>query len=120
MTLAEIKTQDWSLSITEAGAVVQDLADIEQCIFLIVTTAKGSDPLRPEFGTNIFKYLDKPVSVVRPNLVREVFDGLRSWETRIEVIAVTCEVETSQIIITIEWRDKRNGKANATVVPYGN
>lgn len=120
MTLADIKTQDWSLSITEAGAVVEDLADIEQCIYLIVTTAKGSDPLRPEFGADIFSYLDKPVNIVRPNVVREVYNAVRTWEPRVEVQSVTCDVAVSQVTITITWRDIRNDKTKVTVIPYGN
>ena len=54
ITLADITSADWSLELGTIGGVVQGIADVEQCLGIIVTTPRGSDPLRPTFGANIW------------------------------------------------------------------
>ena len=50
ITLAEIKSADWSLTLDTAGlpgsgigSVVTGVDDVDQCIAIILTTPKGSD-----------------------------------------------------------------------------
>jgi phage baseplate assembly protein W len=103
MDLNQIKSADWSLSLTTPGAVVEGDADISQCIFIILSTEKGSDPLRPEFGTNIFRFIDAPVNVAAANIVREIIEGVGLWEPRVEVKTVVYAVEDSRLKFTVNW-----------------
>lgn len=67
------------------GEVVNDIDDVNQCVGVILLTPKGSDPLRPTFGSNAHLYLDAPFPVAKPQIVREVFEALSAWEPRIGV-----------------------------------
>lgn len=94
---------DWSMSLTEPGKIVEGLDDIAQCIVIITTTEKGSDPLRPTFGCNILRYLDKPVTVAGPSIVKEIIEGVRAWEKRAKITFITYQIEESNIIFSINW-----------------
>ncbi len=99
VTLDQIVSADWSLMLDRTaaqiglasgiGAVVQGVEDVNQCITIILTTPKGSDPLRPTFGCDLWQYLDVPITLAVPHIVREVTEALTIWEPRIRVIAVT-------------------------------
>jgi uncharacterized protein len=103
MDLNQIKSADWSLSLSTPNAVVEGDADISQCIFIILSTEKGSDPLRPEFGTNIFRFIDKPVNMAAANIVREIIEGVNLWEPRVRVKAVEYAVDDARLKFTVNW-----------------
>ena len=44
------------------GRVVMGVDDVDQCIAIILTTPKGTDVLRPTFGTDLWKYIDAPIN----------------------------------------------------------
>lgn len=91
----------WSLSVTEAGAVVTDLEDIKQCVLLILSTDKGSDPFRPEFGFNIGELLDKPVGFVIPNGKLGILDALTVGEPRITVTRIEHTLDVSHVVFHV-------------------
>ena len=87
------------------GYVVTDVADVEQCIRIILECPRGSDPHRPLFGSLIHQYIDAPINDARPNVVREVFQALRAWEPRIEVIKVTLKLtDDAAMLCEITWQ----------------
>ncbi|MFZ1418252.1 MAG: GPW/gp25 family protein [Burkholderiaceae bacterium] len=88
-----------------SGSLVTDVDDINQCIHIILHTPKSADPLRPTFGCDQDKYLDSPINIARPHLVREITDALRQWEPRIVVTRVSVElVDIAQLAVSIYWR----------------
>jgi phage baseplate assembly protein W len=98
VTFADITSADWSLTLDSTaggvagagiGNVVQGLQDVNQCVRIILTTPKGSDPLRPTFAIDLWKYLDAPISAATPAIVREVTEAIALWEPRIDLIKVT-------------------------------
>ncbi len=101
--LNEIKYVDWQPKLNEIGEVAQGIDDINQCIYIILTTQKGSVPHRPTFGSDIFKYIDYPVQEAVPNIIREVIDAISEWETRIEIENVSAEIDMANVKIKIEW-----------------
>lgn len=112
-------TPDWSLSVADqSGAVVTGDADISQCILLILQTARGSDPLRPEFGTDIAAQLDRPYPVAAALIIAQATVALATYEPRIAVLSVTPAMpENGHIQITVTWRRKKAaGLSNETVV----
>jgi Bacteriophage baseplate protein W len=70
------------------GNVVQGLSDVNQCIRIILTTPKGSDPLRPTFGADVWRYIDAPINAAIPAIVREVTEAVTRWEPRVTVISI--------------------------------
>lgn len=91
ITLADITSADWSLELGTIGGVVQGIADVEQCLGIIVTTPRGSDPLRPTFGADIWRYIDFPIDVALPAIVRELTSAITTWEPRVNLISVTAQ-----------------------------
>ena len=88
VTLSDITSADWSLRLKSIGDVVQGLEDVEQCIAIILTTPKGSDPLRPTFGTDLWRFIDNPIGFAIPAVVREVTGSISMWEPRITLQSV--------------------------------
>ncbi|HKD77359.1 MAG TPA: hypothetical protein VKB76_17775, partial [Ktedonobacterales bacterium] len=78
VTLDDISSADWSLMLDSSslsgkpgsgiGNVVQGVADVNQCITIILTTPLGSDPLLPTFGCDLLSWIDRPVDVATPGL----------------------------------------------------
>lgn len=111
------ETRNWQVSMTDALKRVEGAEDIAQCVYIILTTVPGSDPLRPDFGSFVYQYLDRPMSEAQPMLIYEATTALARWEKRIEVkkcklaaagvdkrtIEITAEVirSAAQITITI-------------------
>lgn len=85
---------------------MQQFADIEQCIRIILGSPLGSDPLRPLFGSRVHDYLDWPLETARPHIVRETVTALAAWEPRIEVVRVTVSRGTpaERGAVLVQWR----------------
>jgi len=94
----------WSPRLGESGEIVTDADDINQCIAIIIQTPKGADPLRPEFGCDILRFIDLPINEARIGIVSEVITALNTWEQRIEIDSVNVEKSgDAEIKITIIW-----------------
>lgn len=101
--LADIQTPHWQPRLGGDG-VAQDLDDIGQAIRVILATPKGSDPLRPQFGSNVHKYLDYPIDRARPHVVRETVEAIQAWETRVSVVRVVVGLaEESALRVRVVW-----------------
>lgn len=132
VTLAEITSADWSpmLDSTAAqlglasgvGAVVQGLDDVNQCITIILSTPKGSDPLRPTFGCDLWQFLDAPLTQATPHIVREVTEALTIWEPRIRVISIIVKLGSNNtqyganLDVNITWQLKLGVRTSPTVL----
>jgi len=81
-------TTNWQVYIKDSSIILRDVDDIAQCVYLILTTIPGTDPLRPLFGSNVYTYIDKPMTSIEPMLVFEVYDSVGRWENRLRVSKV--------------------------------
>jgi phage baseplate assembly protein W len=109
ITLADIKSVDWSIKLGTIGQVVEGIDDVGQCIGIILTTPKGSDPLRPTFGADVWQYIDRPLDLAVPSIVREVTEAITLWEPRVQVLSVSAQPATGnigQLIVTLIWQLK--------------
>lgn len=111
-------TPHWQLALGGEG-VAQQIADIHQCIRIILTTPKGSDPLRPEFGCDAGNFLDLPLDAARPHIVREVRAAL-VWEPRVTVSGVTVsqgkEQSGGHAVVHVAWSLVDMGGGSVTEV----
>ena len=96
-------SQHWQLSQSGNG-ITQGADDIDLCIHNILSTRKGSDVLRPDFGSNHFDYLDTPEDVFVPNVVREITLAIQTWEKRAVVERVRFSGNAPHITMIVEWR----------------
>lgn len=126
MRLADITSADWSLMLDATAAqlglesgignVVQGLADVQQCVVIILTTPPGSDPFRPTFACDLGQFIDMPVSLAYPHIVREVMQALTTWEPRITVLSVQVQPvldstmqSGAHLNISVAWQLKLTG-----------
>lgn len=116
----------WQLALGREG-VVQQFADIEQCVRVILGTPQGSDPLRPLFGSRVHNWLDWPLETARPHIVREVMTALAEWEPRIAVVSVDVRRQATdgnsgeRGYLLISWRvaDDLTGVLSTTKILLG-
>jgi phage baseplate assembly protein W len=78
-------TLNWQVSLSNPNAIVEGVEDIAQCVYNILATVKGSDPLRADFGSDVYLYIDKPMNEIQPLLAYAVTESLQKWEKRIKV-----------------------------------
>lgn len=83
----------WGISTLGYGVIAEGVASIRQCIDIIVRTTKGTDPLRPEFGSEVHKYVDKNLGFSIPNTKRAIIEAVAMWEPRIKLLKVNHIVE---------------------------
>ena len=131
-TLADITSADWSLMLdttaaalglsTGLGNVVQGLADVDQCIRIICTTPKGTDPFRPTFACDMWNWLDKPINIARAHIVREVFEAIIIWEPRVTVLSVNVAPvldgspqSGAHLTVSVTWQINLGGAPSARV-----
>ena len=68
------------------------LKSIQQNIRLILTTPKGSDIHRPDFGSDIWKFIDQPLNAITLGRIKaEITDAIERWEPRVKVLSVDIE-----------------------------
>ncbi|MDH4869802.1 GPW/gp25 family protein [Pseudomonas sp. BN515] len=107
----------WQPALGTPGEAVQGLRDIDQAIRIILTTPRGSDPHRPEFGSDLHLYIDYPTNRVTPHLVREAVEAIRRWETRVALVDVQVDIEEAHVRLRVRWRIA-DGVIQQTEVPY--
>jgi uncharacterized protein len=83
----------WSFPLgtdaTGGVALVTREREIEQAIRLILGTACGERPMRPEFGCRIHDHVFGPAtSATAGQIAYDVREALERWEPRIEVAGV--------------------------------
>lgn len=110
----------WQPRLEKDGDVVEGLDDIAQCIRIILTTPKRSDPHRPDFGCDAWQYIDRPVAEALPHLTRTAIDAIARWEKRAEVVAITPIYDPagdgSHLTIRVQWRLAIEGAAGEVQV----
>jgi phage baseplate assembly protein W len=107
VSMGDITSVDWSLKLGAIGEIVQGPDDVEQCLQIILTTPKGSDPLRPTFGADLWQYIDYPIDAAIPSLVREVTEAITLWEPRVKLVSITATpdpITIGDLAINIVWR----------------
>lgn len=112
-----ITSAHWQPALGTSGEVVEGLRDIDQAIRIILTTPKGSDAHRPEFGSDLHLYIDWPTNRVTPHIVRESVDAIRRWETRVSVVQVQVSIDDEHVTVRVQWR-VADGVPQLTEVPY--
>ena len=90
---ANLKTKNWSMSVNQPGEVLTDLDSINQCIYIILTTIKGSDPYNPLFGCGIFLYIDQPINIAIPNMIREIGNAITLFEPRATITKIEYQLD---------------------------
>ena len=74
-------------------ALASDEQDIDQAIQLILGTAPGERPMRPEFGCGVHDFVFDTIDAnTIGSMEQEIRSALERWEPRIEVQEVTFDL----------------------------
>lgn len=93
----------WSPKLGAQGETVTGVDDIAQCMRIILETHKGSDPLRPLFGSDVYLYIDRPLPAAAPHIVREAWDAIATWEPRAVVERIVVTSGVAHAVVEVHW-----------------
>ena len=103
-------------------ALVSRERELEESIRLILGTAPGERPMRPEFGCRVDDYVFAPADESTAGLVaHEVRASLLRWEPRIEVedVEVTPDPENAERLwIDIRYSIRHSNDPRNLVFPF--
>lgn len=87
-------------------ALARDQTKIEQSIRLILATAPGERPMRPDFGCSVHEYVFAPLDAsTAGDIARVVRIALDRWEPRIDVDDVLIDfADADQGVLHIDIR----------------
>lgn len=103
-------------------ALVSREREIEEAIRLIVSTAYGERPMRPEFGCGVHDYVFAPAdNNTAGRISYEVRTALRRWEPRIDIDEVEVsfdDLDTSTMYIDIRYSIRGTNDPRNLVFPF--
>lgn len=102
--------------------LVDGSQELEEAIRLILGTAPGERPMRPEFGCAIHDLVfATPDSSTAGRVAHEVRVSLLRWEPRIEVLGVDVSYEAMDqgaLLIDISYQAARSNDPRNLVFPF--
>ena len=103
-------------------ALARDETDVEQAIELILGTAPGERPMRPEFGCGVHDFVFDSVDATTVGRMElAIRDALDRWEPRVVVETVEFnldEVADGRLIIDIGYRVRVTNTMRNLVYPF--
>jgi phage baseplate assembly protein W len=103
-------------------ALSQGVSDIDQAMRLILGTAPGERPMRPEFGCAVHDLVFDTIDAEMVGKVETaVHRALARWEPRIDVESLDfdlAEVNEGKLIITINYRVVATSRLYNLVYPF--
>ncbi len=103
-------------------ALARDETDIEQAIELILATAPGERPMRPEFGCGVHDFVFDSIDAGTVGKMElAIRDALDRWEPRVIVETVEFdldEVDEGRLIIDIGYRVRVTNTIRNLVYPF--
>ena len=112
------------LGVSRSGvlAFARDDEDVRQAISIILSTAPGERPMRPEFGCGVHDYVfDVIDAATLGRMEEEIRKALERWEPRIDVVDGDCELDPSapgKLSITIGYRLRATNDVRNLVYPF--
>ena len=103
-------------------ALVSGDDDIYEAITIILGTAPGERPMRPEFGCGIHNYIFETMDAyTMGRLEIEIRQALDRWEPRIDVEEVDFDLSNAtdgQLLIDINYRIRATSHLRNLVYPF--
>jgi phage baseplate assembly protein W len=103
-------------------ALARDETDIEQAIELILTTAPGERPMRPEFGCGVHDFVFDSIDAATVGKMEvAIRDALDRWEPRIVVETVQFDlsgVDEGRLMIDVGYRVRATNTMRNLVYPF--
>ena len=105
-----------------AIALASGREDIEQALKVILGTAPGERPMRPEFGCDIHDFVFDAIDAATVGRIETAIQAAAArWEPRIEVTAIDFDlsrVDEGALEITIGYRIRATNQSHNLVYPF--
>ena len=105
-----------------ALALAHGVSDIEQAIRVILGTAPGERPMRPEFGCEVHDVVFDTVDAEMIGRIQSAVQrALDRWEPRIVVVGIDfdlSEVDAGKLLITISYQVRATSAQHNLVYPF--
>ncbi len=96
--------------------------DVSEAIWLILSTAQGERPMRPDFGCGIHNHVFESLSAeALGRFEYEIRVALDRWEPRIDVISVMFDsdrIGAGELAIDIAYRVRETNDVRNLVYPF--
>lgn len=100
-------------------ALTTERNEIDQAIWIILSTAQGERVMRPTFGSRLHELVYAPLNnETFAQAKRYVQDALGMWEPRIRLIAVNVQAQQSKLLIEIQYEIKATRDQRTLVYPF--
>ncbi|RDI17175.1 hypothetical protein DEU38_12310 [Rhodococcus sp. AG1013] len=110
------------IDATGAFVLVTGATDVEQAIEIILRTAPGERPMRPEFGCRVHDHVFAPTTTATAAAIaHDVRSALEQWEPRIDVEHVYVDFDESDLgafFVDIGYRIHGRNEARNLVFPF--
>lgn len=124
--VADFVGSGWNFPVctdaTDTVALARGVRDIEQAIEIILRTAPGERPMRPEFGCRIHDHLFAPTnSATAAAIAHDVRHALELWEPRVDVLDVRVrfdDVDLGTFYIDVRYQVRADNSARNLVFPF--
>jgi uncharacterized protein len=99
--------------------IVDNATDIEQAIGIILDTAPGERPMRPEFGCTVHEFVFEGVDARTTRLIDDAIrSALDRWEPRIVVEDIRFDTRDPAVLrVEVEYRIKATNDVRNLVYP---
>ncbi len=96
--------------------------NIEECVRIIIGTAKGERQMRPDFGCGIHDFVFAPNNTSTQTLVaHHVEEALAKWEPRIINIQVAAKPDpdsSERILVDVRYEIRATNSVHNLVFPF--
>ena len=96
--------------------------NIEECVRIIIGTAKGERQMRPDFGCGIHDFVFAPNNTSTQTLVaHHVEEALAKWEPRIIGIKVEAKPDpdsSERILVDVRYEIRATNSVHNLVFPF--
>jgi phage baseplate assembly protein W len=110
------------LDASGSFALVSREREIEEAIRIVVGTAPGERPLRPDFGCRVHDHVFAPADATTEGLIAaDVLEALERWEPRIQVAEVDVapdEDDPSLLYIDVRYTIQGSNDPRNLVFPF--
>ena len=126
LTFSELVGRGWVFppQLDTRGAVALTGAEneLQQAIYIILSTYPGERVMRPEFGCRIQDYIFAPANFATAAAVKEeVKIALERWEPRINITEITVTPgggALGQLLVEVKYEVKANREERSLVFPF--
>ena len=103
-------------------ALARDETDVDQAIQLILATAPGERPMRPEFGCGVHDFVFDTIDAATvARMETEIRAALDRWEPRIQVTDIGFDLDhmdRGELLINIAYRLRATNHMRNLVYPF--